>query len=402
MVTASAMLDLTPEKPAAVLKEPAYGVRPLYGSLRIGSAPQRPYLFAMEETDGEPPRLHLDANRNGDLTDDAAVPWENLGQMRIGEDLRSQFLAMVELEGAWGKDGALRHRCGLELTKIQGRDQLMVFNRAVWTGKIEVQGVERTVAVSEMVEDLGDGASPDNHAPLIMVDLDGDRAYKRPQAAGDGANEIWRLDEVIELDGRRYEARAFELPTQLILVPTIREASHRERPPELLAVGVEAPDFTVEGWQSGPMKLSDLRGRAVIIDFWATWCSACKATMPYVETLYQATADQGVTVLSICTGDTQDKYAAWVSTRTDRYSFKFAFDADDKVAALYNARHLPTKYVIDREGRIVAAFVGGGGPDPRIDRALEQIGIQREARQDSSQPPVPTQHLGASSNASRH
>jgi thiol-disulfide isomerase/thioredoxin len=373
----SAFVQLSPRKPDAVAKEPAYRASPLYGSFRIGNGAQQPYLVAVDEADAEQSWLYVDANRNGDLTDDPPVRWSNREQLQIGEERKTRFVAAASLAGAWkGKeDGA--YRCELELSKIHGSPRLMVLNHAAWTGTLAVGESRLAVAVAATAEDLSDPQPGESRTALVMVDLDGDGTYEHAQAGPEGVNEIWRLDEVIELEGRRYEIPVLDDPAQLVLVPTVREASPGEPPPVLLSAGTVAPDFTVEGWQHGPLKLSDFRGQAVIIDFWATWCSACKATMPYVEQLYQDTREQGVVVLSICTADTRDKYDAWVSRRTDRYAFSFAYDTGGEVAKRYNARLLPTKYVIDREGLIVAAFIGGGGPDARIDRALERIGITR-------------------------
>ncbi len=377
MMQQSAFVDLLPQRPAGVLQEPVYQARPLYGRFRIGNAEQAPYLVVVDEEDGEHSVLYIDANRNGDLTDDPEVAWSDREAMQIGEERRTRFIATVGLDGTWVGQDPVRHHCALELSKIHGRPRLMIFNQSVWAGTVTVAGESRTIAVGAMVQDLAAPRDGENPAPLVMVDLDGDGTFKSVRPGGEGTNEIWRLDEVIELSGRRYEIRSFDDPTQLQLTPTVREANRGEPPPELLAVGTMAPDFTVEGWKGGPVQLSDLRGHAVIIDFWATWCSACKATMPYVEQLLQDTRAQGVVVLSICTGDTEDKYRDWVARRTNRYSFNFAYDAEGSVAAEYRAKLLPTKYIIDREGKIVAAFTGGGGPDPRMDRALEQIGISR-------------------------
>ncbi|MFY7954167.1 MAG: TlpA family protein disulfide reductase, partial [Armatimonadaceae bacterium] len=61
-----------------------------------------------------------------------------------------------------------------------------------------------------------------------------------------------------------------------------------ERPP-LLANGKDAPDFTSFTLDGKPVKLSDLRGKTVILDFWSTWCGPCKASMPHIEEVWKKT-----------------------------------------------------------------------------------------------------------------
>lgn len=373
------LLVLATDKPVGVTREPAYRAQPLYGSFALGNGAQQSYTVVVDEVDAAQSFLYVDANRNGDLTDDAAVAWGRREPVNIGDETKTEFTAALELEGVWGAQANIHHRCPLEFSKIQGRGNLSVANRAAWVGEIQVGNAMRAVALTEAALDRGAGAAParlssPKHGPLFMADLNGDRMYRTAQSGG--VNEIWALNEVIVLGARRYTIQPYDTPSELTLVPTAREAVAAEPSPVLLPVGSLAPDFTVEGWQTGPLKLSDFRGKVVILDFWATWCSACKATMPYLEKLYESTREQGVVVLSVCTGDTPEKYAAWVPTRMDRYAFKFAFDAGERVGKQYDARFLPTKYIIGRDGRIVAAFYGGGGPDQRIDRALERAGIR--------------------------
>src|SRR5689334_22756020 len=76
-------------------------------------------------------------------------------------------------------------------------------------------------------------------------------------------------------------------------------SSAADRPP-LLAKGTAAPDFTAQRPDNSPVKLSDFRGKVVLVDFWSTWCGPCKATMPHMEKLHKKLEAQGLVVLGVC------------------------------------------------------------------------------------------------------
>ena len=125
-------------------------------------------------------------------------------------------------------------------------------------------------------------------------------------------------------------------------------------------VGKTAPDFTLTDLDGKTVTLSGLRGKPVLINFWATWCVPCFEEMPYFQTVYDTWTDKGLTFLSISTGESATRVSGYLQTN----GFKFPVLVDNKgnVALKYGIMYLPTTIIIDKDGIIklfkIAAFSG--------------------------------------------
>ena len=123
--------------------------------------------------------------------------------------------------------------------------------------------------------------------------------------------------------------------------------------PELNAL---APDFERPDVNGNPIRLSDLRGAPVVVNFWATWCGPCIVEMPILQSIFEARQDTGLRILAVNLGESASVVRAWGEAQGLTYDL--LLDEQQQVAALYYLRGQPSTYVISREGVITAIFFG--------------------------------------------
>jgi peroxiredoxin len=124
------------------------------------------------------------------------------------------------------------------------------------------------------------------------------------------------------------------------------------RPPR---IGSAAPDFTVHDADRA-VTLSQLKGRIVVLNFWATWCPPCIAEMPSLVQMQQRMKAKGVTVLAVSVDVDQSNYQRFL--RDHNVNLLSVRDGDGKSNALYGTFKFPETYVIDRGGVVRRKFIG--------------------------------------------
>ena len=130
------------------------------------------------------------------------------------------------------------------------------------------------------------------------------------------------------------------------------------------SVGAIAPDFTQNDPDGKPVKLSDFRGKYVLLDFWASWCGPCRAENPNVVKAYNAFKDKGFTVLGVSLDDGKSNGRdAWLKAiKEDNLTWTHVSDLkywNNEVSILYGIRGVPASFLIDPEGKIIARNLRG-------------------------------------------
>lgn len=122
-------------------------------------------------------------------------------------------------------------------------------------------------------------------------------------------------------------------------------------------IGALAPDFALQGLDGKPVSLKNLRGKAVVLNFWATWCPPCRAEMAALNQVQRDLADRGLVVLGINQLEASQKVQRFMQEQ--RLKFPIALDSFGDASQTYRISALPTTYFIDRNGIIQDVVFGG-------------------------------------------
>jgi len=118
-----------------------------------------------------------------------------------------------------------------------------------------------------------------------------------------------------------------------------------------------APPFSVPDLNGSETALADFLGKVVLLNFWATWCVPCVKEMPAMERLYQEFKNRPFTVVAVSTDEEgAEKVSAFA--RKLGLTFSILLDADSQVSKRYGVKELPSSFLIDPQGRVIAAAKG--------------------------------------------
>src|SRR3989304_378978 len=166
--------------------------------------------------------------------------------------------------------------------------------------------------------------------------------------AGAIAGAIWWLDYRPDSGPSPYDARygPVEMPAALVPPGMVGEAK----------VGSLAPDFLLPTLDGGELRLSDLRGKAVIVNLWATWCTPCRKEMPQFVAAYDRYKDEGLEIVAVNVQGSPSIIRPFAAD----FGLKFPWVLGQRgsVSDSYRLIGLPMTYFIDREGVILSVFQG--------------------------------------------
>jgi peroxiredoxin len=121
-------------------------------------------------------------------------------------------------------------------------------------------------------------------------------------------------------------------------------------------IGDPAPDLKLKNLQGEEVQLSDLKGKGVFINFWATWCDPCKREMPLMDKQYQLMKNHGIEILAINIAESHLVVDGFI--RRLGVSFPVLLDSDRAVTQRYGVGALPASFFVDKNGIVVDHFVG--------------------------------------------
>jgi peroxiredoxin len=139
--------------------------------------------------------------------------------------------------------------------------------------------------------------------------------------------------------------------------------------------GKPAPDFKLQSVAGKEVGLQDLKGKFVLLDFWATWCAPCRHDLPVIEKLHQEFHRKGLAVIGIDAGEDSDTISQFL--QTSKLNYPILLTADSGVLHSYSVTAFPTVVVIDADGKIIFYHVGAGA-EKALRETLAKLGLDTE------------------------
>lgn len=288
--------------------------------------------------------IYVDLNANGDLSDDQPLRFEKQNGW-----YSCLFRATVhDLKKDPQQTYPLTLK--LEISQItppgQTQPQLFMSIHAITTRRGVIHVGQKDVAFS-LKGRLGiyDGESSD-----IYFDLDGDGQLDQ------GLNSMERYfpsDKYVNIGETSYEFAVDRYGRSLTLKPLAEKLPPR---PTLLP-GYAAPDFTFTGLDGKAHKLSDYRGKVVLLDFWGTWCGPCVAAVPKLTEAYDKYRARGFEIVGVDANDTEEKLREFITAK----KLTWIQDREEEtgpVHRLYRVVAWPSYFLIGKDGTIVATGIG--------------------------------------------
>ena len=135
-----------------------------------------------------------------------------------------------------------------------------------------------------------------------------------------------------------------------------------------------AKNFALKDMDNKNWRLSDLKGKVVLVNFWATWCPPCRAELPSLERLWQLLNKEDFVVLAINVGESADTIFPFTGMLEPSPTFPILLDLDSSVLSSWPVMGLPTTFILDRQGRIAYRAVGGREfDDPALVNQIREL-----------------------------
>lgn len=145
-------------------------------------------------------------------------------------------------------------------------------------------------------------------------------------------------------------------------------------------INAAGSDFTLTDLNGREWTLSGLKGKVVLLNFWATWCPPCQREMPGFQSLHERMGDDGeVIVLTVASaaleqmGEEESKKAVSEFIKEQNYTFPVLYDPTGEVWAVYQQEGIPANYIIDKQGNVRFLMAGAFSSEDEMNAALEAV-----------------------------
>ena len=380
---------LTGEAPASLKKAPPDLKSPLYGSFAMGPKAAAAGIGVILDVNADKQqRLFVDANANGDFTDDPACAWAHPAKAGDtgAEELAWEGVATVAIPFASGvRNGRVKLYVAQSGPDGKPLHSAMYHSSDFgWAGEIKLDGK----TIPAVLQDGGGAA--DLHlagslmeTPLLWLDLPG-----KPRTVV--------ASRPFDLDGKWWQMANLTPEGAFEIKPASKPAGAEKPAGPDLSPGRQAPPFTAGLTDGKQVKFpGDYKGKVVLVDFWARWCGPCIAELPNVVKAYDRYHSQGLEVLGICLDKEPAGAALADFTAKRKMAWPQVCDGkgwETEVSKLYGIRSIPRMLLVNGSTGVILADEGLRGEQlaPAIEKALAAVaGKPSDADAKSGNAPPP-------------
>jgi peroxiredoxin len=337
----------TPEILAGLPVPPAPAEKVWAGKMQLLRRSELEARVVLVERSEGMPFLYVDADLDGRLAAGERFelgPYPDLkegwGAALVRFPMTSGSVRVYPILLSWGPD-----------SRPKSADKpyfLMRSLRAFVEGTVPVEG--RTVRVRYPLS--RDTADVEHRIGELGMDLDGDGELSRSLVAGETRMAMGDPQPVVFRLGDLYlSTRSVDAAAGKVVLRTHSPSEYRRFD---LSPGSEVPDFEYTDLEGKARRLSELRGKVVLLDFWGVWCSTCVEEMPRLQKVYEAYRGRGLEILGMDRADKPETQKKFVAEKGLPWLHATAASVQDVIGRGFEVWRYPTKILLDREGRIVA------------------------------------------------